>query len=70
MRAAPIFLPWEEPHPREGEVRLAVLTPDGDEEEFSTDEPVEFLGWLQANYPIVLKSIRLELATYQLLDRN
>lgn len=59
------FLDWEKPHPRETEVRLAVLTPDGDEEEFSTDEPVEFLGWLADNYPVVLAAIRLELATYR-----
>jgi hypothetical protein len=64
------FLHWEIPHPREGEIRLAVLTHDGDQEDFSTDEPVEFLGWLADNYPIVLNSIRLELATYQLLDDN
>jgi hypothetical protein len=59
------FLPWEEPHPRETEILLAVLTPDGYEEQFLTDQPVEFLGWLADNYPVVLHSIRLELATYQ-----
>jgi len=64
------FLHWQEPHPREGEICLAVLTPDGDETEFVTDEPVMFVEWLAENYPIVLSSIRLELATYQMLDDN
>lgn len=63
------FLPWQSAHPRDGEICLAVLTLDGDEK-FSADDPVEFVGWLANNYPIVLNSIRLELATYQMLDDN
>lgn len=50
------FLPWQNAHPRDGEICLAVRMPDRDEEEFSTDDPVEFLGWLADNYPIVLNS--------------
>lgn len=57
------FLDWETGHPRDGEICLAVL--NGDETEFAADDPVEFLGWLADNYPIVLNSIRLELATCQ-----
>jgi hypothetical protein len=57
------FRPWEEPDPREGEICLAVLAPDG--EEFSADDTVEFLNYLADNYPVVFNSMRLELATYQ-----
>lgn len=57
------FRPWEEPDPREGEISLAVHMPDG--EEFSTDDTVEFLGWLAENCPVTFNSMLLELATYK-----
>jgi hypothetical protein len=64
-----MFQPWQKPHPRDSEIVLAVLTPEG-EERMSTDDPVDFLNWVGDNYPIVLKSFRLELATYGLLEDN
>lgn len=63
----PKFLPWDQAHPRDGEVGLAVRTADG-EVVFGTDDPVRFVGWLADNYPIVLMSIRLELAAYHQLE--
>jgi hypothetical protein len=58
------FLPWDKGHPSDGEVGLVVRTPGG-EEEFGTDDPAEFVGWLENNHPVVLNSILLELATYR-----
>lgn len=57
------FLDWEKGHPGDGEICLAVL--NHREMEFAADDPVEFLGWLADNYPIVFNSLRLEAATYR-----
>lgn len=59
------LLPWDKGHPLDGEIVLAVRTLESGKEEFFADDPVEFLRWLADNYPIVLNSMRLELATYQ-----
>jgi hypothetical protein len=57
------FLPWEQGHPRDGEICLAVVSHR--KRVYMSDDPVEFLGWLLEHYPIVLRSLLLEAATYQ-----
>jgi hypothetical protein len=64
------FRPWQTQHPRSGEICLAAHAPDDGETKFLTADPIEFLTWLEKNYPIIFREFRLELATYQQLDEN
>jgi hypothetical protein len=53
--------PWDTPKPEE-RVMLTITADSG--EEWSTDDPVHFLGLLEKLSPAAMQAIRLELATW------